>query len=119
MIKGISNVWLPVNDMGKALAFYRDTLGLSVKSEQEEWSEVEKDGLTIGLNARDSEQTGTEGGGAVIAFRPEGSIEDAMQGLQDKGVEFVGGISEHPWGRVAAFHDPDGNSLELYEPPKG
>jgi len=39
--------------------------------------------------------------------------------LQGAGVEFVGGISEHPWGRIAAFHDPDGNSLELYEPPKG
>jgi len=118
MIKGISNVWLPVDDMQRALGFYRDTLGLSVKSEQPEWSEVEKDGLTIGLNARDSETTGGDGG-AVVAFRPDGSIEDAMRQLQGAGVEFVGGVSEHPWGRVAAFHDPDGNSLELYEPPKG
>ncbi len=118
MIKGISNVWLPVDDMQRALGFYRDTLGLSVKSEQEQWSEVEKDGLIIGLNARDSEQPGPEGG-AVIAFRPEGSIEDVMQQLQGQGVEFVGGITEFPWGRLAAFTDPDGNSLELYEPPKG
>ena len=117
MIAAISNVWLPVNDMGRALAFYRDTLGLSVRQEQEQWSELEKDGLVIGLNGREGEEPGPQGG-AVIAFRPDGSIEDEMQRLQGEGVEFVGGISDHPWGRVAAFHDPDGNSLELYEPPR-
>ena len=118
MIAAISNVWLPVNDMQRALGFYRDTLGLSVRSEQDVWSELEKDGLIIGLNAREGEEPGPEGG-AVIAFRPDGSLEDEMQRLQGQGVEFVGGITEHPWGRLAAFHDPDGNSLELYEPPKG
>ncbi|MDP9384296.1 MAG: VOC family protein [Actinomycetota bacterium] len=35
-----------------------------------------------------------------------------------KGVEFAGGISDHPWGRVATFRDPDGNDLQPYEPPQ-
>ena len=118
MITAISNVWLPVDDMQRALAFYRDTLGLRVRSEQDVWAELELDGLIIGLNAREGEEPGPEGG-AVIAFRPDGSLEDEMERLQGQGVEFVGGITEHPWGRLAAFHDPDGNSLELYEPPKG
>ena len=118
MIAAISNVWLPVDDMQRALAFYRDTLGLRVRSEQDVWAELELDGLIIGLNAREGEEPGPEGG-AVIAFRPDGSLEDEMERLQGQGVEFVGGITEHPWGRLAAFHDPYGNSLELYEPPKG
>ena len=118
MIAAISNVWLPVDDMQRALAFYRDTLGLRVRSEQDVWAELELDGLIIGLNAREGEEPGPEGG-AVIAFRPDGSLEDEVERLQGQGVEFAGGISEHPWGRLAAFHDPDGNSLELYEPPKG
>jgi catechol 2,3-dioxygenase-like lactoylglutathione lyase family enzyme len=118
MIKGISNVWLPVDDMQRSLTFYRDTLGLKVRSEQEVWAELELDGLIIGLNARDSEQPGPEGG-AVVAFSPSGTLEEEVERLQGEGVQFVGGISEHPWGRLAAFHDPDGNSLELYEPPKG
>jgi predicted enzyme related to lactoylglutathione lyase len=26
------------------------------------------------------------------------------------------GISEHPWGRIVTFKDPDGNDLQLYTP---
>ena len=33
------------------------------------------------------------------------------------GVEFEGDVSEHPWGKIASFKDPDGNDLQLYEPP--
>ena len=116
MVKGVSNVWLPVNDMDRALQFYGDTLGIPVKENHGEWAELELDGLTIGLNARDSEQPGPEGG-AVVSFRPEQALEQAVEDLQGKGVEVVGGITDHPWGRIAAFHDPDGNSLEFYEPP--
>ena len=118
MIKGVSTVWLPVNDMQKALAFYSDTLGLSVEERDGDWAEVTANELKIGLNARRSETPGGEGG-AVIAFSPDGSMDDAVEALKGKGVEFAGGITDHPWGRIAAFHDPDGNVLELYEPPAG
>ena len=30
---------------------------------------------------------------------------------------FPGGISDHPWGRIAPFADPDGNELQIYAPP--
>ncbi len=116
MVKGVSNVWLPVNDMDRAISFYGDVLGLSVKENYGEWAELEVDGLTIGLNARDSETPGGEGG-AVLAFRAEQPLEQAVEALQGKGVEVVDGIAERSWGRIAAFKDPDGNSLELYEPP--
>jgi predicted enzyme related to lactoylglutathione lyase len=55
----------------------------------------------------------------VLAFQPEGGLDGAVEELSGKGVDFAGGISEHPWGRLASFHDPDGNSLQLYEPPRG
>lgn len=25
----------------------------------------------------------------------------------------------HPWGRVATLEDPEGNDVQLYEPPQG
>ena len=116
MLEAISNVWLPVNDMDRALAFYGDTLGIPVKENHGEWAELELDGLVIGLNARESETPGGEGG-AVPAFRATQGIEQAVEALRSKGVEVVDGVTEHPWGKIAAFKDPDGNSLELYEPP--
>ena len=116
MVQGIATVWLPVNDMDRATEFYSGTLGLQLKENHGEWAEIDADGLTIGLNAREEEQPSPEGG-AVIAFRPKEGLDEAVERLSGEGVEFAGGVSEHAWGRVASFKDPDGNSLQLFEPP--
>ncbi len=116
MVQGISVVWLPVTDIGRAVDFYGQTLGLSVSQQQDEWAEVEAGDVKIGLNARDEATPGGDGG-AVIAFKPQGDLDGAVSQLEGKGIALAGGISEHPWGRVATFQDPDGNDLQLYEPP--
>jgi predicted enzyme related to lactoylglutathione lyase len=116
MIKSISAVWLLVEDMSRALKFYGDTLGLPVKEHDGDWSEIEVDGQRIGLNAKLSESP-AGAGGALIAFRPDGELEDEVARLKDAGVAFTGDVSEHPWGRIAPFKDPDGNDLQLYAPP--
>ena len=54
MASGIATVWLPVEDMSRAVKFYGETLGLTVKNEGDDWSEVDGNGVTIGLNARES-----------------------------------------------------------------
>ena len=114
MAFGVATVWVPVDDMARAVDFYSDTLGLSVKMRTDEWTEIDANGLTIGLNAREGTARAHDGG-AVITFQPEGSLDDEVSRLQ--GVDFADGITDQPWGRIAAFHDPDGNVLELYEPP--
>lgn len=116
MVHGMSVVWLPVTDIGRALAFYGDTLGLDRLREEDEWAELDANGLRIGLNA--SEEPRSDGG-AVLAFQPEGGLDDAVAQLSEQGVAFPGSITENPWGRIATFRDPDGNDLQLYEPPAG
>ena len=116
MIKGVAAVWLPVTDMPRAVAFYGDTLGLDVTEHDDDWSEVDANGLKIGLNGSEPESPQGDGG-ALIAFQPEGEIEDEVERLRGVGVEFSGELSEHPWGRIAPFKDPDGNDLQLYAPP--
>jgi predicted enzyme related to lactoylglutathione lyase len=96
------------------LKFYGETLGLPVTQHDGDWSEVEVDGLKIGLNAREDP---AGDGGALIAFRPDGELEDEVKRLEGAGVAFRDGISEHPWGRIVPFSDPDGNDLQLYAPP--
>jgi predicted enzyme related to lactoylglutathione lyase len=117
MATGVAAVWVPVTDMDRAVTFYGDTLGLDVRQQDHEWSMVDAGGLNIGLNGRES-AGGSAGGGAVISFQPDGDIEEEVRRLQAAGVEFTGGISDHPWGRIAPFQDPDGNDLQLYAPPK-
>jgi predicted enzyme related to lactoylglutathione lyase len=116
MIKGVAAVWLPVEDMKRAVAFYGDTLGLDVQEQDGDWSEVDANGLKIGLNGSEPE-TPRGDGGALIAFQPDGSLDDEVARLKDAGVEFAGDVTEHQWGRIVPFKDPDGNDLQLFEPP--
>jgi predicted enzyme related to lactoylglutathione lyase len=116
MVSGVAAVWVPVDDMDRAVTFYRDTLGLKVGKQQDDWSEVDGEGLKIGLNAREGTAAHADGG-AVITFQPEGNIEDEVQRLQSAGVTFTGGVSDHDWGRIAPFKDTEGNDLQLYAPP--
>jgi predicted enzyme related to lactoylglutathione lyase len=115
MIKGVAAVWLPVTDMSRAVAFYGETLGLDVTEHDGDWSEVDANGVRIGLNQGESP---AGDGGALIAFQPDGDdIEAEVERLKGEGVEFSDEISEHPWGRIVPFKDPDGNDLQLYAPP--
>jgi len=118
MIKGVAAVWLPVTDMDRAVNFYGDTLGLSVTEHDSDWSEVDANGLKIGLNGSEPESPHGDGG-ALVAFQPDGEIDEIVQRLRDAGVEFSGEISEHPWGKIVPFKDPDGNDLQLCEPRPG
>ena len=101
--------------MDRAVSFYGDTLGLDVEQHDPEWAMLTAGDVKIGLNARESP---SGDGGAVVAFRADKQIEEAVDELSGKGVEIPGGVTEHPWGRVATFKDPDGNDLQYYEPPK-
>jgi predicted enzyme related to lactoylglutathione lyase len=114
VISQIASVWLPVSDIGRAVGFYRDVLGLEVVDHDGDWAEVTAGDQKIGLNAHESP---AGSGGAVIAFAVDGELDQTVQDLTAAGVAFSDGISDHPWGRIAAFTDPDGNDLQLYAPP--
>jgi predicted enzyme related to lactoylglutathione lyase len=116
MLKGVANVWVPVEDIERALDFYQNTLEFAVIKRDGPWSEIDAEGLNIGLNATEP-QGARAGGGPVIPFQPEAGLEAAVEELEGKGVEFPAQISEHEWGHVATFKDSEGNDLQLYEPP--
>ncbi|MBJ7337484.1 VOC family protein [Mycolicibacterium sp.] len=107
---------MPVEDMGRAIGFYGETLGLSIKSEGDDWSELDANGVTIGLNAREATH-GSGSGGAMLTLQPDGTLYDEIVRLTDAGVEFIGEVADHAWGRIATFKDSEGNDLQLFEPP--
>ena len=118
MAKGIATVWVPVTQMDRAVEFYRTALGFAVETPDEDWAEVDAGGLTIGLNAREQAGESTSGG-AVISFQPDGSIEDELERVRERGGSIEGEISEQPWGRILPFQDTEGNDLQFYTPPQG
>jgi len=116
MAAGVAAVWVPVTDMDRAVAFYRDVLGFEVNTKDVDWSEIDANGLKLGLNAREGASQSADGG-AVITFQPDGGLDAEVAELQGKGVAFTGGISDHDWGRIAPFKDSEGNNLQFYVPP--
>ena len=117
MIGELQPCGCPSPTWGARSAFYGETLGLQVTEHDDDWSEIDANGLRIGLNGSESNRPHGDGG-ALIAFQPDGELEQEVQRLQDAGVTFSDGISEHPWGRIVPFKDPDGNDLQLYAPPR-
>jgi CreA protein len=111
---GQSTAALSVSDYGKALAWYRDVLGLTVVFELQEWGWAQLqspvDGLLIGIGQSEEVPTG---GGATLTFTVK-DIEAARAYLESEGVRFDGEISQvEDMVRLTTFYDPDGNALML------
>ena len=99
MIRGVANVWMPVQNIDRAVNFYENILGLPVVKRDGPWAEVDANGVRVGLNGREPEGVESEGG-PVLTFQPESSLDDVIADLKERGVEFPAEISEHYWGQV-------------------
>jgi len=107
-------VSVPVTDLERSTAWYRDTLGLEQTGEGA-WPE-----FRIGENAflylMDPTNIGQEFRGphtAPIALRV-GDVAEARTELEGRGVEFAGDMFDTGVCHMAPFSDPDGNALMLH-----
>lgn len=122
MIVGVQDVHYYVADMRRAIAFYRDVLGMQVLDTNECWTSLECFGARIGLHCSSTRPAlplaADEHGhrhGATLTLRST-DLDADVEYLTRCGVGVIG-RSDHPWGRLAAIRDPDGNVLELMQPP--
>ena len=118
MIKGVAAVWLPVTNMERAVSFYGDTLGLPSPSTTTTGARSTPTASRSGSTAP-SPSPRAATAAPSWRFSPTARSSAVVHRLSEAGVEFADGISEHPWGQIVPFKDPDGNDLQLYEPPSG
>jgi catechol 2,3-dioxygenase-like lactoylglutathione lyase family enzyme len=114
------NIGVPVTDQDRALAFYTEKLGFETRRDVPlpqfggRWIEVAPTGATITLSlvpARDGVPAGIETG-IRLAAEDAAAVHAA---LQDRGVD-VGELLRWPGvPAMFAFHDEDGNGLEIVE----
>jgi catechol 2,3-dioxygenase-like lactoylglutathione lyase family enzyme len=120
----LTHVWLLVDDMPRALGFYRDTLGLGVASDLGVFVELNaSEEVLLSLFDRDAMRASepgiaispVSGQHATIVFAVA-ALDEVCTSLRAKGVSFVGEETNHPeWGlRTVFLQDPDGNLLCLY-----
>jgi len=108
-----ANVTVMVGDMKKAVAFYTETLGLTLKARYgNEFAQVQAPGTIIALHPASKERQRPMGStGMSIGFSVQ-NLEKTMSDLKSKGVQFSRVVDDRQV-RLAFFTDPDGNELYL------
>lgn len=107
-----------VLDLGRAVRFYTETLGLVCRYQDDVWAAVTVGDAEIHLYMDGGVTEGVE-------FYVD-DLDSRVAELSTKGVKFVSGmdkpsaqsVDEHlvttfPWGRMAYFYDSEGNELVL------
>ena len=115
-------VSVPVTDLERSTAWYRDTLGLE-QTGHGAWPEFRL-GENVFLYLLDPTNIGAEFTGphtAALALRVP-DVAEAKRALESRGVEFGGDVFDTGVCHMAPFRDPDGNALLLhrrYAPGEG
>jgi predicted enzyme related to lactoylglutathione lyase len=115
LVTGVDFVGLPTHDLGAAVEFYGNTLGLrrSVYLKDRNYSEFETGNLT--LSVYDAEAMGLKHStnGNAIALHVD-DVPAARTALEARGVEFAAETLDTGVCHMAFFADPDGNALMLH-----
>jgi catechol 2,3-dioxygenase-like lactoylglutathione lyase family enzyme len=114
-ILGCDYVSVPVDRLDEGIAFYRDALGLKLSFViPDRWAEFDLGTISLALYPREA----GEGHAGDVGLLVD-DLEAEKTRLESKGIEFPHGIERFELpsgrGRLARFHDPFGNRLELME----
>jgi catechol 2,3-dioxygenase-like lactoylglutathione lyase family enzyme len=108
-------ITVPVTDVQRSTAFYKDTLGLQQVGDGGGWPEFQL-GENVSLYLMDPTNIGREFRGphtAHIALRVP-DVAETRRELESRGVTFAGEILDTGVCHMAFFNDPDGNALMLH-----
>ena len=112
----IEQIAMPVRDLARATAFYRDTLGMQLLFEvPPQLAFFDCDGVRLALSI--SSDAMYDPPGSIVYYRVD-ALEAAHEELERRGVEFLRGphkVAElgdvEIW--MAFFEDTEGNTLAL------
>jgi catechol 2,3-dioxygenase-like lactoylglutathione lyase family enzyme len=119
---GAPVTYLNVSDRARALSFYRDTLGLTLRNTDDFGDFIDFGGGLLRVTAMPDHKAHPH---PVLGWNVD-DISAAVKALRDRGIEFTIfegfgqdalGIWTSPDGKakIAFFADPDGNVLTLSE----
>jgi predicted enzyme related to lactoylglutathione lyase len=113
-VSELDHVWFWVRDLGTAVAFYEDVVGLKLlRRDGDDWAELDAGGARLGLHGAGERADPPHGGTVVLRVE---DLDLARTTLEARGVRFHDHVGEVEGRlRFASFEDPDGNSLQIIE----
>ena len=104
-----------VHDIGRAIEFYRDALGLPVTKQGAFGAEFLEGETHVGVHPAVHPEAKSLVGRhtGITLFVPD--LLHYCGELHDRGVRFTTEPTQQPWGIMAMVADPDGNVLALWE----
>lgn len=122
-VTGIGGFFFKSRDAAALRAWYQQALGIPISpygSYEFEWrdlNEPEKTGRTVWSPFEEkSDYFGPSAKPFMFNFRVE-DLPGLLAQLKAAGVTQVGAMEEYDYGRFAWILDPEGNKIELWEPP--
>jgi catechol 2,3-dioxygenase-like lactoylglutathione lyase family enzyme len=111
-VTGVVEIALFTDDVGAAMAFYRDLVGAKPVAEWPGGAIVEAGGVKILVHERAAARTDGPPNEDHFALSVA-SLDEACAALQATGVVFLVGPRDYSWGRSAHLRDPDGRLVEV------
>ena len=120
-VTGIGGIFFKSADIAKLGAWYRDHLGIEITENSAIFTWRQEDGsegmTVLGLFAKDDKYFADSRANFMINYRVD-DLDAMLKQLRAAGVTVDDKVEELDYGRFGWFTDPDGNRVELWEPPK-
>jgi catechol 2,3-dioxygenase-like lactoylglutathione lyase family enzyme len=108
----VGAVIIQVSDMKKSLKFYKETLGLPLKTQSEDWTEFFNSGTVIALHRANNKEQVNSGKGMLLGFTVY-DFETVVKNLKENKVIFLKEPTEESFGKHTVIKDPDDHLISI------
>lgn len=122
-VRGLGGIFFKAKDPKALVQWYRDHLGIPVEDgvalfTWRDGREGKLQGHTVwSIFPADTTYFGKNGASFMINYRVE-DLDAVLAALREEGVEVARPAEASEYGRFGWVTDPEGNRIELWEPPK-
>jgi len=118
-VTGIGGIFFHAHDPASLRAWYQRHLGIDVQAwggAAFSWNDA--GGSTIWSVGGDREQFAPGKASFMINYRVD-NLDALLQALRDEGCTVLDKAPDSEYGQFGWVIDPEGNKVELWQPPKG
>jgi lactoylglutathione lyase len=100
--------------MERSVKFYKETLGLPIKTKSKDWTEFFGSGTVLALHPAKKKSAIKPAAAMLVGFEVS-DLDSSVKKLKEKKVKFYKKPKQEPFGKHAIIQDPDGHLVSIAE----